>query len=665
MEPQPLVERELRTERFAVPPSPSMYLHAKEEWQRSPVYMWSCGSQDLNYCQSKANPGELSRSWDTKLWDEHLYAKKQSDASASYEASTNALPGPYGTGTNEFLRTAVHDDSLLHLQPAASTCATGQCLPYSVCGKRSRGTHNMSSPDDTCTMPQLPEGPLAKLLPAGITVRRPPGKLVQLVAQTNHESPQRALRVPHVYQVLQGTGGGRLPGLAGRVCKLRSPGLVLGVAAAMFSSSSLNQPRVSVGEMPGTSGLQQAEARSPSDGTPPEEELEELDEEEEGAPCDTASTQEQRDVVAGRPWQQQRSTRAEEVHQLLTETRRTNDLHEARTAEDATFHVRLLEEQRRTTTAVRSLTAAVTQLTAAVTETGAHMVHTAEAARADTVRLTEQVVLAVALIVRVLNNQSGNAAGSHEAAASGGTGAENGTLRRATFALDVPACEGGVAAVTCVYVTTNALPGPYGTGTNEYPRTAVHDDLACCTCGQQQAPVQRDNAFPTQLPPGPLAELLPAGITVRRPPGKLVQLVAQTNHESPQRALRVPHVYQVLQTTNTLPGPYGTKTNEYPRTAVHDDLACCACGQQPAPVQRDNAFSTQCAASVLAVPATCPAPTTRALCRNSLRVPWPSCLPAGITVRRPPGKLVQLVAQTNHESPQRPLRVPHVYQVLQ
>ncbi|XP_077485405.1 uncharacterized protein LOC144095603 [Amblyomma americanum] len=173
----------------------------------------------------------------------------------------------------------------------------------------------------------------------------------------------------------------------------------------MFSSSSQNQPRVSVGEMPGTSGLQQAEARSPSDGTPPEEELEELDEEDEGAPCDTASTQERRDVAAGRPRQQQRSTRAEEVRQLLTETRPTNDLHEARAAEDATFHVRLLEEQRRTTTAVHSLTAAVTQLTAAVTETGAHMLHTAEAARADTMRLTEQVVLAVALIVRVLNNQ--------------------------------------------------------------------------------------------------------------------------------------------------------------------------------------------------------------------------------------------------------------------
>ncbi|XP_077512643.1 uncharacterized protein LOC144123756 [Amblyomma americanum] len=136
---------------------------------------------------------------------------------------------------------------------------------------------------------------------------------------------------------------------------------------------------------------------------PPLEE-EEL-EEEESAPCDTASTQEQRDVVAGRLCQQQRSTRAEEVHQLLTETRRTNDLHEARSAEDATFHVRLLEEQRQTTRAVRSLTAAVTQLTAAVTETGAHMVRTADVARADTGRVTEQVVLAVALIVRVLNNQ--------------------------------------------------------------------------------------------------------------------------------------------------------------------------------------------------------------------------------------------------------------------
>ncbi|XP_077498630.1 uncharacterized protein LOC144109706 [Amblyomma americanum] len=256
----------------------------------------------------------------------------------------------------------------------------------------------------------------ASPLSGGYTAARRHELWQQLAALLNAAGPaeKTALQWRHTWQVWctrckkqeaqflaagRGTGGGRLPGLAGRVCKLRSPGLVLGVAAAMFSSSSLNQPRVSVGEMPGTSGLQQAEARSPS------EELEELDEEEEGAPCDTASTQEQRDVVAGRPWQQQRSTRAEEVHQLLTETRRTNELHEARTAEDATFHVRLLEEQRRTTTAVRSLTAAVTQLTAAVTETGAHMVHTAEAARADTVRLTEQVVLAVALIVRVLNSQ--------------------------------------------------------------------------------------------------------------------------------------------------------------------------------------------------------------------------------------------------------------------
>ncbi|KAK8788650.1 hypothetical protein V5799_021570 [Amblyomma americanum] len=115
----------------------------------------------------------------------------------------------------------------------------------------------------------------------------------------------------------------------------------------MFSSSSQNQPRVSVGEMPGTSGLQQAEARSPS------------------------ATQEQPGVVAGHPSQQQRSTWTEEVHQLLAETRRTNDLLEARSVEDVAFHARLLEEQRQTSAALRSLTVAVTQLTAAVTETGA------------------------------------------------------------------------------------------------------------------------------------------------------------------------------------------------------------------------------------------------------------------------------------------------------
>ncbi|XP_077523222.1 uncharacterized protein LOC144134120 [Amblyomma americanum] len=80
----------------------------------------------------------------------------------------------------------------------------------------------------------------------------------------------------------------------------------------------------------------------PLDATPSEEELE-----EEGAPCDTASTQEQPGVVTGRPCHQQQSTRVEEVHQLLAETRRTNDLLEAHSAEDVTFHARLLELCRR------------------------------------------------------------------------------------------------------------------------------------------------------------------------------------------------------------------------------------------------------------------------------------------------------------------------------
>ncbi|XP_077507472.1 uncharacterized protein LOC144118402 [Amblyomma americanum] len=84
----------------------------------------------------------------------------------------------------------------------------------------------------------------------------------------------------------------------------------------------VNQPRVSVGEVPGTSGLQQAEARSPSD------------------------TQEQPAVVPGRPRQQQRSSRVEEVCQLLAETRCTNDLFVARNVEDVAFHAHLLEMKR-------------------------------------------------------------------------------------------------------------------------------------------------------------------------------------------------------------------------------------------------------------------------------------------------------------------------------
>ncbi|XP_077491581.1 uncharacterized protein LOC144102142 isoform X3 [Amblyomma americanum] len=120
--------------------------------------------------------------------------------------------------------------------------------------------------------------------------------------------------------------------------------------------------------------------------------------------CDTASTQEQPVVVPGRPTQQQRITRAVEVCQLLVETQRTNDLLEARNVEDIVFHTRLLQHCRETTE-VRSLTAAVRDLIGAVRETGAAMARAAETARADSVRLTEQVVLAVALIMRILQNQ--------------------------------------------------------------------------------------------------------------------------------------------------------------------------------------------------------------------------------------------------------------------
>ncbi|XP_077507425.1 uncharacterized protein LOC144118316 [Amblyomma americanum] len=69
--------------------------------------------------------------------------------------------------------------------------------------KRSGRTRTMSSPAGTCTVAKLPPGPLAELLPAGTIVRRPPGKLVQLVAQAIHESPLQVLRVRHVYEALK------------------------------------------------------------------------------------------------------------------------------------------------------------------------------------------------------------------------------------------------------------------------------------------------------------------------------------------------------------------------------------------------------------------------------------------------------------------------------
>ncbi|XP_077517371.1 uncharacterized protein LOC144128125 [Amblyomma americanum] len=74
MEPQlhPLVEWELKTERFATPPSPSIYLNMEQERKPKPVYSWSRGCYDLYGHQSQGYSDEVSTAADTQLLNEPL-----------------------------------------------------------------------------------------------------------------------------------------------------------------------------------------------------------------------------------------------------------------------------------------------------------------------------------------------------------------------------------------------------------------------------------------------------------------------------------------------------------------------------------------------------------------------------------------------------------------
>lgn len=65
-----------------------------------------------------------------------------------------------------------------------------------------------------------------------------------------------------------------------------------------------------------------------------------------------------------------------------------------------------------------------------------------------------QPVFVGAYSIAIVHWQPGKAAGSHgtAAAASGGMGAENRTLRRATFAFDVPEYGAAEDSETCVFV---------------------------------------------------------------------------------------------------------------------------------------------------------------------------------------------------------------------
>ncbi|XP_077495863.1 uncharacterized protein LOC144106818 [Amblyomma americanum] len=84
-----------------------------------------------------------------------------------------------------------------------------------------------------------------------------------------------------------------------------------------------------------------------------------------------------------------------------------------------------------------------------------------------------QPVFVGAYSIAIVHWQPGKAAGSHgtAAAASGGMGAENRTLRRATFAFDVPEYGAAEDSETCVFVVRS-----------QGPAAGSHHPASLCWC---------------------------------------------------------------------------------------------------------------------------------------------------------------------------------------
>ncbi|XP_077509371.1 uncharacterized protein LOC144120610 [Amblyomma americanum] len=196
----------------------------------------------------------------------------------------------------------------------------------------------------------------------------------------------------------RGTSGGRLSSRASRVVQLVGPVSAGGVgrpycqqlAAPCQQQERASPPhplrpprghRASVGSIPGTSGLQR-EAHSAAGTQQPT-----------ALPTLPSSPSPPSPPVPGRPvlW---RSQQDEEVAELLRETRRTVDLAEARNRRDAEFQARLLEHLNEAAANRRQITATVADLAAAVRDT-----------REQSVRLHEQLVVAVSFLVLMLHYQ--------------------------------------------------------------------------------------------------------------------------------------------------------------------------------------------------------------------------------------------------------------------
>ncbi|XP_065281028.1 uncharacterized protein [Dermacentor albipictus] len=120
-----------------------------------------------------------------------VYAEQRGSGLASnVQGGTSCSSHPYGACCEEPPAT-----------PPPQRRRGGRAAPRPAPPPRRRRRVAIDGDERVVCKPQT--GRWTSLLPVGTLARRPSAKLVQLVAQAIHESPQRVLRVTHVYAALQ------------------------------------------------------------------------------------------------------------------------------------------------------------------------------------------------------------------------------------------------------------------------------------------------------------------------------------------------------------------------------------------------------------------------------------------------------------------------------
>ncbi|XP_077508825.1 uncharacterized protein LOC144120286 [Amblyomma americanum] len=378
----------------------------------------------------------------------------------------------------------------------------------------------LPSIEDTCTVDRTPPGPLGELLPAGTCLRRPPGFLVQHIANVIHKSPRQMLRVQHIYEALRN----KFPFFR-FVDKDAHATFKSSVRHALFqrwfikvpSSNATNSfwslnyserphdwimPKKEEQGRPNETtealnfasdlGPVPSPARTPPDLEPPR------DIRMSSVPTTGAS---QLPMVSSQS-QEKTSTSSSPLPVLLSRTT------QATPKSSPSDSNPLSPTPQYRDTGVSSSAPARAEPTPVGMCTGLKETPTVDCPGPLPVQVEEETdALSNAYVSSIMPDMS--------------------TIVQA--ASDVPSCAG--RQHLCDEPSTKRR---RGAGLQS-------------TFRRQNQPNTEDTCTVDRAPPGPLGELLPAGTCLRRPSGFLVEHIANAIHKSPRQMLRASHIYEALR----------------------------------------------------------------------------------------------------------------------